>query len=126
MPRLPSGYDHSSMSSSGSSSWLWEDDPYKAADLFAVVRDPMERQIYQTTISFVASSKERAKPSQCDTADTMTPFCQGRLQVKPSATEVYFHDGYHWIIVYDYMIRPDEIRLVDYVFPMDNDFPGNW
>jgi Sulfotransferase family len=116
-------YDPSDGSSS-SSHW-WENDPYSAAELFTVVRDPIERQIsdYHYFCHVVYGKNE----ALCNSANEMNAFLRERLKPKPSATEDYIRDGGHWIPAYDYVMRPNEIRQVDYLLQMDDDdLPRNF
>lgn len=116
---VPSGYEPST----GTLRW-WDDDPYKAADLFALVRDPIERQI--SDFNYFCRVVEGKSRSACNSASAMNAFFRHRLATKPSATEDYFRDGYHWIPAYDYVMRPNEVRQIDFVVPMDRNLPRNF
>ena len=81
-----------------------------------LVRDPIERQI--SDFHFVC---RKMKNVDCDSADSMNDFFRRRLNATQlTAIEVYVQDGYHWIPIYDYVMRPNEVRQVDYIIQMDD------
>jgi hypothetical protein len=91
-------------------------DPYQAAELFVVVRDPIERQV-SDYFYFCQTVLENKVP--CSAAG-LNQFLLMRLSKKTTRIRDYISEGCHWIPQYDYVVRPGRVRQVDYVLNVES------
>lgn len=96
-------------------------DPYQGAELFAVVRDPYDRMLSE--FIYICTLKVFDwRPDQCNRTRLLEPeymndWLRSKLtsRAKHSGARLYLADNGHFTPQYDFLIAPNEVRMVDYV-----------
>lgn len=107
---------------------LMGSNPYRDADLFAIVRDPVDRLLSE----FYYVCRKKIKPEYWNIIDCnrtrvhepeyLNQWLQNELKgTKPSgqmtASDLLFENG-HYTPQYEFIVSPDNVRMVDYVLHM--------
>lgn len=103
-------------------------DPYRDADIFAVLREPLDRIISE--FYYVCSLRhEDWRPYQCDNLRLFEPeylndWLQRKIQAQPEkpSAERYLMDFGHFTPQYEFIFGPNEVRMVDFVLFMGDSF----
>jgi len=95
----------------------WTYDPYQSADLFVVVRDPIERMI-SDYIYFCKVVNHQRKPTYCNGTNMNAFFAKRFLPAESEIADI-FRDAQHFIPAYDYVMRPLQVRQIDFVLNFD-------
>jgi hypothetical protein len=99
-------------------------DPYRGAELFAVVRDPYDRMLSE--FYYICTLRVFDwRPDQCDRtrlfdAAYLNEWLQRKLSHKDSGTaSSYLADNGHFTPQHDYVVGPHQVRVIDHVLRMD-------
>ncbi|GAX17293.1 hypothetical protein FisN_10Lh152 [Fistulifera solaris] len=103
-------------------------DPYADADVFAVLREPLDRILSE--FYYVCSLRhEDWRPYQCDEKRLFEPeylndWLQRKIQAQPQtpSAERYLMDFGHFTPQSEFIFGPNEVRMVDFVLFMDDSF----
>jgi hypothetical protein len=97
--------------------------PYQDADLFAIVRDPVDRLLSE----FYYVCRRKVKPKYCNRTRVHEPeylnqWLRDELKsTKPSGqmtpSDLLYQNG-HYTPQFDFVVSPGEVRMVDYVLHM--------
>mmetsp|Transcript_16144 Transcript_16144/g.45233 ORF Transcript_16144/g.45233 Transcript_16144/m.45233 type:complete len:213 (+) Transcript_16144:3-641(+) len=100
--------------------------PYESTDMFAVVRNPVDRLLSEFYYICKRKRTKFADRLDCD-QDQMhdAAYMNGWIQRKISSLntswargETYFQENGHYTPQYNFLIANFQIRMVDYVIPM--------
>lgn len=102
--------------------------PYQEAELFGAVRDPLDRIISE--FYYVCSLPHADwRPYQCEKSRLFDPqymndWLQRKIQERPEnpSAEGYLMDFGHFTPQHEFIFGPHEVRMVDFVLPMDDSF----
>ncbi|KAL3935563.1 MAG: hypothetical protein SGBAC_008942 [Bacillariaceae sp.] len=111
---------------------LMGSNPYRNVDLFAIIRDPLERLLSE----FYYVCRKKLKPEYWDIIDCNRTRVhepeylnywlrreinnsKSSLDMTRTAKDVLFRNG-HYTPQYDFLVSPDQVRMVDYVMHMKN------
>lgn len=100
--------------------------PYQSTDLFAIIRDPYERMVSE--FYYICTLKVKDwRPDQCDNrtrlfeASYLNKWLSRKLEGRTSQTaEGYLADNGHFTPQHEFLVGPQQVRVVDYVLRMDN------
>jgi hypothetical protein len=108
-------------------------DPYRGAELFAVVRDPYDRMVSE--FYYICTLKVFDwRPDQCNRSRLLEPmymneWLQKKLrssQAQPGAGRSYLVDNGHFTPQYDFLVGPHEVRMVDHVLRMGDELDSDF
>ena len=103
--------------------------PYDGSELFAVVRDPLQRMVSEFYYSCTLKNKEW-RPNHCAQDKLHDPnYLSSWLSQKFQRNNQhgshpalrYVLDNGHFTSQYEFLVGPHQVRIVDYVLVMDHD-----
>ena len=100
--------------------------PYKNAELFGVVRDPYDRMVSE--FYYICTLKVmKWRPDQCDRsrlseATYMNEWLSKKIRNRETDSgRSYLIDNGHFTPQHDYIYGPNQVRMLDYVLFMDSE-----
>ena len=106
---------------------LADSDPYQNAELFGVVRDPYDRMVSE--FYYICSLKIKDwRPDQCDNRTRLGDplYMNEWLQRKLRSERTYLTDNGHFTPQYEFVVGPQQVRMLDYVLTLDKSLDGNF
>jgi hypothetical protein len=107
---------------------LMETNPYQDAELFAVVRDPLDRLVSE--FGYICKRKRNPKwwdAIECNQTRIFDPtYLNEWLQVKLAngtqsfSAETYLDQSGHYTPQYDFIVANGNVRMIDYVLRMED------
>jgi Sulfotransferase family len=105
---------------------LADNDPYKDAELFGVIRDPHDRMVSE--FHYICTLKVFDwRPNQCDRsklldATYMNEWITRKIRNRKRDSGLsYLVDNGHFTPQYDFIVGPHQVRMLDYVLKMNDE-----
>ena len=99
-------------------------DPYQGSESFAIIRDPYDRMISE--FYYICTLKVLEwRPNQCDRSrlfekDYMNTWLMNKLRDREKDSALaYLSDNGHFTSQYEFVVAPNQVRMVDYVLRLD-------
>jgi Sulfotransferase family len=107
-------------------------DPYQGAELFAVVRDPYDRMLSE--FIYICTLKVFDwRPDQCNRTRLLEPeymnhWLKSKLssRAKRPGARQYLADNGHFTPQFDFLVAPNDVRMVDYVLRLGRDLDAEF
>jgi Sulfotransferase family len=100
--------------------------PYEWAEMFAVIRDPYDRMVseyyYMCTLKVMNWRPDQCNRTRLSEKAYMNEWLTNKLndQRTPKSALRYLTDNGHFTPQYEFIVGPNEVRMVDYVLRLDD------
>lgn len=106
-------------------------DPYFGSEHFAVIRDPYDRMVsefyYICTLKVFDWRPDQCQRDRLLEKEYMNEWLQQKMTNRDREGALGFlSDNGHFTAQYDFIVGPNQVRMIDYVLKMDKDFDSDF